>query len=59
MTAPSAGLDIAAPASTSSQTSTSSTNDSGVGTGAQPDQQPTSALPAWQRFDGRRRGRAR
>jgi len=46
MTAPSAGLDIAGTGSTSSQTSTSSTNDSASGTGAQPDQQPTSALPA-------------
>ena len=46
MTAPNAGLDIAGTGSTTGQTSISSSNDSGSGTGAQPDQQPTSALPA-------------
>lgn len=46
MTAPNAGLDIAGTGSTTGQTSTSSSNDSASGTGAQPDQQPTSALPA-------------
>ena len=46
MTAPSAGLDIAGTGSTTGQTSISSSNDSASGTGAQPDQQPTSALPA-------------
>ncbi len=45
MTAPSAGLDIAGAGSTTSQTSISSSNESASGTGAQPDQQPTSALP--------------
>jgi Flp pilus assembly protein TadD len=46
MTAPSAGLDIAGAGSTTGQPSISSSNDSASGTGAQPDQQPTSALPA-------------
>jgi Flp pilus assembly protein TadD len=46
MTAPSAGLDIAGTGSTTGQTSVSSSNDSASGTGAQPDQQSTSALPA-------------
>jgi Flp pilus assembly protein TadD len=46
MTAASAGLDIAGTGSTTGQTSISSSNESASGTGAQPDQQPTSALPA-------------
>jgi Flp pilus assembly protein TadD len=46
MTAPSAGLDIAGAGSTTGQTSISPSNDSASGTGAQPDQQPTSALTA-------------
>ena len=46
MTGPSAGLDIAGTGSTTGQTSISSSNDSASGTAAQPDQQPTSALPA-------------
>ena len=46
MTAASAGLDIAGTGSTTGQTSIPSSNDSASGTGAQPDQQPTSALPA-------------
>jgi Flp pilus assembly protein TadD len=46
MTAPGAALDIAGTGSTTGQTPTSSSNDSASGTGAQPEQQRTSALPA-------------
>jgi len=46
MTAPNAGLDIAGAGSTTGQTSISSSNDSASGTGAQPGQESTSALPA-------------
>ncbi len=46
MTAPGAALDIAGTGSTTGQTPTSSSNDSASGTGAQPEQQRTSASPA-------------
>ena len=46
MTAARAGLDIAGTGSTTGQTSISSSHESASGTGAQPDQQPTSELPA-------------
>ena len=46
MTGPSAGLDIAGTGSTTGQTSTSSSNESAAGTGAQPEQKPASVLPS-------------